>query len=245
MPFTYAIEITQGLRPEMEDAYCLEEFSSYLLAGVFDGHGGNFAANYASQALPIKVKQGIKSQKLIQVLTKAFEEISQEIEAQSESGTTALTILLNKETRQLIWANAGDCRLIIVKIKNPALQLTPDHRVDNPQERERIIKMRIGYVSQGYVMVEDYGLMPTRTLGDAYFKKAGVIATPETGIYNINKEDKYIIMATDGLWDELSNEEVAWFAQKEANPKLAAKKIKQAVFSKGGSDNLTIIVIKI
>ena len=48
----------------------------------------------------------------------------------------------------------------------------------------------------------------TRSFGDEVGASVGVISTPEVGEYTIKEEDKAIIIASDGLWEYLSNKEV-------------------------------------
>ncbi len=244
MSFNYAVEIAKGGRLTLEDAYCLRETPHWLLAGVFDGHGGNVAAQYAARVLPNKFKEKIKSQEPTRIFPEIFKEISGEIEEQSVSGTTALAILLAADKR-LIWANVGDSRGVIIKTNGSFLQLTSDHRVNNQAERKRIIERGIGKIFGPYVMVGGLSLMLTRTLGDKYFKKAGVISEPEVGNYQIRKDDAFLILASDGVWDVLDNEQVAAIICGENQPRVIAGKIKAAVFSNGGTDNLTVIVVAV
>lgn len=49
----------------------------------------------------------------------------------------------------------------------------------------------------------------TRSLGDLVAKSVGVTYEPEIKVLNnLNKNDKFIVMASDGLWDRISNDEV-------------------------------------
>ena len=61
---------------------------------------------------------------------------------------------------------------------------------------------------------EGPGLAMTRSFGDVIGSVLRVIAEPEVTEYIIKKEDKAIIIASDGLWEYISNEEVANIVQK-------------------------------
>ena len=48
----------------------------------------------------------------------------------------------------------------------------------------------------------------SRSLGDGMAKKLGVLSEPDIYEYVLNENDKFIIVASDGIWEYLSNEEV-------------------------------------
>ena len=49
----------------------------------------------------------------------------------------------------------------------------------------------------------------TRSIGDSVAKSVGVISEPEIKVFgNLAPSDKFIVLASDGVWDRLSNEEV-------------------------------------
>jgi serine/threonine protein phosphatase PrpC len=53
------------------------------------------------------------------------------------------------------------------------------------------------------------GLAMTRSIGDMAATSVGVTAEPEIKVYpNLSPADKFIVIASDGIWDRLSNEEV-------------------------------------
>lgn len=49
----------------------------------------------------------------------------------------------------------------------------------------------------------------TRSLGDSLAKHIGVIAEPEIFMFKFHKDDRILVLASDGIWEFLSNEEVA------------------------------------
>ena len=52
------------------------------------------------------------------------------------------------------------------------------------------------------------GLAMTRSMGDKAGAQAGVIAEPEIKEFKIEKEDRFIVVASDGVWEYLSNEDI-------------------------------------
>merc|ERR1712039_1147270 len=63
---------------------------------------------------------------------------------------------------------------------------------------------------------EYQGLAMTRSFGDLYFKQpaALAIAEPEVTIYPLSDKDLFLVLATDGIFDVLSNQEVVDLAMK-------------------------------
>ena len=240
-----AVVSEKGRRVKMEDAYFLDlNFGNkgWAFGGIYDGHNGRYAANYASEKLHKrfleKLLSGILPQK---AFIETYEEISEELKEQG-SGTTAVDFLIKEG--EIFTANAGDSRAVVIGDK-AFHQLTINHRLDNLEERKRIEKMG-GYIEEPYVCRGSQGLMPTRTIGDEYFKPVGIISTPFVNSYKISKEDLILLVACDGLFDVMSNEELADFVRKFSNPNQLVKILqKEILYNRLGSDNLTIIAVNL
>ncbi|MEW6610355.1 MAG: PP2C family serine/threonine-protein phosphatase [Patescibacteria group bacterium] len=78
------------------------------------------------------------------------------------------------------YAYVGDSRLLVIG-EGGIQQLTTYHRGGEESERLRIQEYG-GVIAGQYVVKGEYGFMPTRTLGDAYFRDVGVIPGPESEI---------------------------------------------------------------
>jgi serine/threonine protein phosphatase PrpC len=53
------------------------------------------------------------------------------------------------------------------------------------------------------------GLAMTRSIGDMSASSVGVTAEPEIFVFpNLSQNDKFVVIASDGIWDRLSNQEV-------------------------------------
>ena len=88
--------------------------------------------------------------------------------------------------------------------------------------------------------------MLTRTLGDSDFKHTGVISTPFLTQHEIKKQDRTLLLATDGLFDVLSNREVFKLTEDMYNPQSIAENIlEEAILNRMTVDNITILVLNL
>ncbi len=145
------------------------------------------------------------------------------------SGSTSCTIFIIG--KHIICSNLGDSRAILIKKSNEIVNLSNDHKPNNKKEYERIIK-KGGEIRKNSLDLNEYnnninenniyeiipfriyfknenfpGLAMSRSIGDFIAKKIGVINEPEIFDYNICEDDKFIILASDGLWEFVSNED--------------------------------------
>ena len=233
----------KGLRPRMEDFHHLDlNFGGqgWIYGGIYDGHSGDYAAAYAARNLHRlfleKILGGLPPGL---AFTQSYEETSRALSGQ-ESGTTAVDFFIRE--RKIFTANAGDSRAIVVSRKGLSI-LTTDHRIDNAEEKERVLTAGAS-ISPPYVIRDGFGLMPTRSIGDRYFKEVGVIASPSLNEREISRDDLLLISACDGLWDFMSNEEAAALARENPEPERLLEILKREVLvNRMGTDNLTIIAV--
>ncbi|PIA29898.1 hypothetical protein AQUCO_05800167v1 [Aquilegia coerulea] len=135
------------------------------------------------------------------------------------SGTTAVTLV--KQGQDLIIGNIGDSRAILGTRDQDdtltAVQLTVDLKPNLPGEAERIRKCRGRVfalqdepeVARVWLPNNDSpGLAMARAFGDFCLKDFGLISVPEISYRRITEKDEFIVLATDGVWDVLSNKEV-------------------------------------
>jgi len=134
------------------------------------------------------------------------------------SGTTAVVCYRVDDT--IYTANAGDSRAIVAVKEGTGRTCVPlsiDHNPDAPGERERIVKAG-GFVSDppeeglsARVWLDrkctQVGLAMGRSIGDNAVKRIGVIAEPEVRTHEVSDRDDFLIMATDGVWEFIPNEE--------------------------------------
>ncbi|EDO49322.1 predicted protein [Nematostella vectensis] len=129
-----------------------------------------------------------------------------------------------------------------------AMQLSSDHTAGNPEEVQRILNQHPPEESTTVIRFERLlgRLAPLRAFGDARFKwdkktqnkvysKSSLnpmsevehfytppylTAEPEVMSYQLQRTDKFLVLATDGLWDMLSNEEVVHYVQEHVCKKV-------------------------
>lgn len=239
-----AIITEQGRRPAMEDAADVARLGDgrcEFFIGVYDGHGGSFAAEYASAHLRAEfVREFEGAVEPEEAFTNAYEKISAGLRGE-ESGTVALTCYLRNTA--LYHANAGDARLIVAT-KRHVLELSVDHRLENPEERRRIAASG-GLIVPPYVVKQGRSLMPTRSLGDEFFKDVGVIARPSVGRYRLASEDRWVVAGTDGLFDYMRSDEIVELLSVHKTAARAAYVLREEVLdARRGMDNLTFVLLK-
>ena len=194
------------------------------------------------------------------------------------SGSTCVSLLLpNKNSKEAYIANVGDSRAIIIKEEKPSKgdkwtfkQLSRDHKPTEEDEFKRIIDAdgEIEAIEDddgnwtGPLRVwekgsEGPGLAMTRSLGDKVGKKIGVCCTPEVTKYDIKEEDKVFVLASDGLWEYMDNQEVTdlvknIFEDMKKKGEIDGDKMAKILYEKAvnrwrekdvGMDDITIICI--
>ncbi|KAI7749142.1 hypothetical protein M8C21_024368, partial [Ambrosia artemisiifolia] len=157
------------------------------------------------------------------------------------SGTTAVTLI--KQGQHLIIGNIGDSRAVLcTRDKDNSLvpiQLTVDLKPNLPEEAERIRKCK-GRVfalrdepEVARVWLPNYdspGLAMARAFGDFCLKDYGLISVPQVSYRRLTEEDEFVVLATDGVWDVLSNEEVIEIvASTEPHSRAAQAVVESAV----------------
>jgi len=191
--------------------------------GVYDGHGraGEKVSEFVLQNLPGELTS--RAEQLIsepgEALKQAYvavdDDLAKSVDA-SVSGTTAVTCLIKE--RHCWLANSGDSRAVVMrKVPNglKAIDLTVDHKPDSPGEMKRILQMG-GHVtpagangSPARVWHNLRGLAMARSIGDHAAATVGVIAEPEITEYDITDDDYCLVVASDGVWELLTSQQVA------------------------------------
>jgi serine/threonine protein phosphatase PrpC len=185
------------------------------------------------------------------------------------SGSTCISLLLKEKNINKIYiANVGDSRAIVIKeLENQnysSFQLSRDHKPTEEDEAQRVLDYD-GEIEKiedddgnwtGPLRVwvkgsDGPGLAMTRSFGDEIGASVGVVSVPEVGEYKIKEEDKAIIIASDGLWEYMSNEDVTkivknLIGQKDPNiivNELYRESIIKWRLKDQGIDDITIICI--
>ncbi|XP_076338347.1 protein phosphatase 1L-like [Tachypleus tridentatus] len=273
-----SIYALQGRRPQMEDRFSLiiDEQNDVALYGIFDGHGGEFAAKYAEHDifnnLFPKVQDTLgggeemmeggdvtfrdlsphssKINALIHLLTEEILALDEKLITEAKAcgdmaGTTAVVALVHDQ--QLIVANVGDSRGVLCDNKNKAIPVTFDHKPEQFQEHKRI-KEAGGFITFNGVWRVAGVLATSRALGDYPLKDQKFI-TAEPDVLTFNLRDinaKFMILATDGLWDMFTNEEAVSLIISNFNePYFGAKQLVMQAYMRGSTDNITVMIVNL
>ncbi|CAJ1972750.1 unnamed protein product [Sphenostylis stenocarpa] len=185
-----------------------------------------------------------KFQKWREAIVSAFKVMEKDVKLHynldcSTSGTTAVVII--KQGEGLIIANLGDSRAVMGTISDEKLvatQLTTDLKPELPREAERIRRCNgCVYASKEEPEIQRVwmpnngsspGLAMSRSFGDFLLKDYGVIAIPEISYHPLTSSDQFIVLATDGVWDVLSNNEVASIVWSAESEEVAARAVVEA-----------------
>ncbi|KAK7411897.1 hypothetical protein VNO78_03340 [Psophocarpus tetragonolobus] len=255
--------------------------------GVYDGHGGIQVANYCREHLHSVLVDEIEAAQTSfggkngrnnwedqwkKAFSNCFHKVDDEVGGIGEGngasveplasetvGSTAVVAILTQN--DIIVANCGDSRAVLCRGKE-ALPLSDDHKPNREDEWERI-EAAGGRVIQwnGYRVLGV--LAVSRSIGDRYLKPWVI---PEPGVKCVlrDKTDECLILASDGLWDVITNEEACDIARKRillwhkkngnnvaselgrgADPaaQYAAEYLSKLALQRGSKDNISVIVI--
>ncbi|XP_010003244.1 PREDICTED: protein phosphatase 1B [Chaetura pelagica] len=270
----YGLSSMQGWRVEMEDAHTavvgiphgLEDWSFFA---VYDGHAGSRVANYCSTHLlehitnnedfratekpgsalepsVENVKSGIRTGFLkIDEYMRNFSDLRNGMD---RSGSTAVGVMISPE--HVYFINCGDSRAVLYRNGQVCFS-TQDHKPCNPREKERIQN------AGGSVMIQrvNGSLAVSRALGDYDYKcvdgkgPTEQLVSPEPEVCEILRaeEDEFIILACDGIWDVMSNEELCEFVKSRLEVSDDLEKVCNWVVDtclhKGSRDNMSIVLV--
>lgn len=227
--------------------------------GVYDGHGGKYVSRFLSQSLPPlflgkQVTYPLTRNYILDTYKSLQDQLKESHKEQAmRCGSTCLVVVHYKapsDGRYYInLMNTGDCRCVICR-DNLGIPLSKDHKPNWPEERARIQALggNIYFDGDDYRIKE---LSVSRAFGDLEAEPF-VTYVPDIYRYRLERSDKFLIIACDGLWDKLSNQEVVNFVLTECYDNTTnvrinreiniAKKLGEYAIQKGSTDNVTIIV---
>uniref|UniRef100_A0A5B7B3I4 protein-serine/threonine phosphatase n=1 Tax=Davidia involucrata TaxID=16924 RepID=A0A5B7B3I4_DAVIN len=285
-----------GRRREMEDAVTTElgfltrDSRKYDFFAVYDGHGGSRVAHACRARLHWLLLQEMEEMKagstksamvvagevdwekvMVASFGKMDEEVNDSGKVGAQSGTssvtigsTAVVVVVGEE--ELVVANCGDSRAVLSR-GGVAVPMSNDHKPDRPDELERI------EVAGGRVINWNgqrvLGVLATsRSIGDHYLKPF-VISEPEVTVSERTDADEFLILASDGLWDVISNEVACEIARRCLNGRMrrksqelvdgrksseivnksraaeAAATLAEFAMARGSRDNISVVVVEL
>jgi serine/threonine protein phosphatase PrpC len=216
------------------------------LFAVFDGHGGTQIAEYLKNNFSEHLLNSINKDYTLrfrEILKKSIETMDknmEKLEFSQNCGSTGTFIIVNNNS--IYCANIGDSKCFYINDKE-AIQLTEDHNCKNEKEVEFLR-------SKGAVifMQRIYGsLSLTRSFGDMEFKQYGVNAVPYITKINADKNNvKYIVIASDGIWDVVNDKDLFKISKglKNGSSEEFCNTLVKYAMEKGSNDNISCIIIR-
>lgn len=248
----------QGRRKTMEDRFNFIAHNgdqNHSLYAVFDGHGGEFAAEYVEDQLFRSIHKEISqtnfqadTDSVKQMLNSVVRTVDAQLVCLSRdrmdlSGSTAIIVF--QKNNDLIVANIGDSRAIMCDVKGKITQLSTDHKPSDPIEQQRIVDSG-GFVTFNGVWRVAGVLATSRAFGDYPLKQRKFVTVePEFTVWDVElNKPHFVVLASDGLWDVFSNEDVVQFISERLDePHFGAKSLALQAYYRGSLDNITIMVI--
>ena len=248
-----------------------------LVAGLFDGHSGEQCSSFLRDHLCRILSSHPEFHENPRLaLHDAFVQADAEFVHQQEEqgllrgGSTALVTMVRGKS--LFVANTGDSRAILIRQRDVdadqvfeddqkpvihtrdgskmlyAVPLSWDHKANLPKERSRI-EATGGFVkyARGDYRVQG-GLAMSRAIGDIKYKPH-VIPDPDVFSVELTDEDVCVVMASDGLWDEMSSRDVCKIVSEELNRTRSLGRVGEQLcvesYTRGSQDNITALVIDV
>ena len=202
-------------------------------------------------------------EKIPQQLHNAFHQVHEDLAKQRYdtglSGSTCVSVMFDRNI--IFCANAGDSRAVLYSEDRTkgCIKITPlseDHKPCMPVEKQRVLNVggRVDTIkgsmgqSLGPMRVwlaeqDAPGLAMSRSLGDYVAHSIGVATDPEVMQFELQPEDKFMIIASDGVWEFLTNENVArivWPFYCRNSPEQAGNAIVRAAAQKWRENDTNI-----
>ncbi|CAM8970439.1 unnamed protein product [Rhodiola kirilowii] len=247
--FSYGYASSVGKRSSMEDFYetRIDGVDGEIIGlfGVFDGHGGARAAEYVKQNLFSNLVKHPKFKSDTKLaIADAYNNtdsafLDSDKNQNRDAGSTASTAVLVGD--RLLVANVGDSRVVMCK-NGKAVAVSRDHKPDHEDERQRIEDAG-GFVVWAGTWRVGGVLAVSRAFGDKLLKQY-VVADPAIQEEKVDSSLEFLIIASDGLWDVVSNEEAVEMVKPIQDPEQAAKRLTQEAYQRGSADNITCVVVR-
>ncbi|KAK7829334.1 putative protein phosphatase 2c 25 [Quercus suber] len=203
----YALYCKRGRRGPMEDRYSavvdVHGDSTQAFFGVFDGHGGAKAAEFAANHLDRHIMDQSRKRcadEIVEAVRDGYLTTDAEFLKEGvEGGTCCVTALIQEGN--LVVSNAGS-------------------------------------------------LAVSRGIGDRHLKQ-WIIAEPETKVLKIEHDCEFVILASDGLWDKVNNQEAADMVRplctgiEKPKPFFACKKLVDLAVTRGSTDDISVMIVQL
>ena len=264
----YSFREDQNIDSEllMEDkSKSIENFNndkSQMIFEIFDGHGGDEMSTYLQANLANIYKQNLLLNKgnIILSLKNAFHDADDEmrgqlnIEGLGSTGTLVHLVGSLGDSLDVYSANVGDSRVSLISPEH-IIRLSYDHRTSDEKEKKRILE-------SGMEIIDDRicgTLMLTRIFGNYEYKeenesderninnKNGLICEPFISKINIDLsiENQFLILASDGVWDILTEEDIQNIIKKYKDTQKICSIIIKKCLENEAWDNMSVFAVKL
>ncbi|KAF1776373.1 Cyclic nucleotide-binding-like [Phytophthora cactorum] len=242
-------------KPNQDSCTILPAFmgdAAKMYFGVFDGHGttGDLCASFVRKECPERLVRILdrKNCSFLEAYSKSFEETNARLHASriddSLSGTTAICMFLDGEMIHV--ANVGDSRAVIATMSEGKLVAQPlsvDQTPYRSDERERVKRSGARVLTMDQLegiapvhdnwaanlndQVDEDGDPPpfTRSLGDEIAETLGVIGVPEITSLQLTEDDRFVVIASDGVFEFLTSQAVVDMVAQYEDPLEACHKV--------------------
>jgi serine/threonine protein phosphatase PrpC len=261
--------ISKSSELDDNDSIRIKQYKATTNVHVREDYAGeDFVTNLAAHPRNKGVVPTIDA--CIYALRTAFRNIDEEVlrvNRWSFQGTTAVAILIHDQgdtRKHIISVNIGDSRAVLSR-RGIAIDLTTDHKPNDPNEKYRV--EQLGGQVNWYGMVDDRtgeplldtgvfringNLAVSRSLGDRS-ERPFVSSEPDIKVVSIlNDIDEFIVLASDGLFDVISSQEVVSFLHQKMVTNFSLRMQKQDALAKtlaeeairrGSLDNISVIIV--
>ncbi|CBH18552.1 protein phosphatase 2C, putative [Trypanosoma brucei gambiense DAL972] len=256
---SFGFSCMQGWRRAMEDDHVTLLTCDGGFFGVFDGHSGANVAKFCGGNIFgfISQTEAYKNGNYSRAIYDGFMTIDKHIYSNfkdEKSGCTAVVLFVKGDN--LYCGNAGDSRSVLCSDGEP-VPLSTDHKPFLPTEQTRIERAG-GYVWNRRV---NGALALSRAIGDFSFKsntlvpwdQQAVTSAPEVHRTLLDRtRDEFAVVACDGIWDVLSNEQVVRFVRLRIQRQVPLDKIAEELLDHClsphpfgvGCDNMSVVIVK-
>ena len=259
----YSFREDQNIDSEtlMEDkSKSIENFNNdknQMVFEIFDGHGGEEMSTYLQANLAKIYKQNLLLNKgnIILSLKNAFHDADDEMRGQlnmeglGSTGTLVHIVRRLGPVLEVYSANVGDSRVSLISPEH-IIRLSYDHRTTDEKEKKRILE-------SGMEIIDDRicgTLMLTRIFGNYEYKEEnenennkGLICEPFISKIEIDLsiENQFLILASDGIWDILTEEEVQNIIKKYQDTQKICSIIIKKCLENEAWDNMSVFAVKL
>ena len=267
----YSFREDQNIDSEalMEDkSKSIENFNNdvnQMIFEIFDGHGGDEMSTYLQMNLAQIYKQNLLVNKgdialsLKNAFLDADDEMRNQLNVEGLGSTgTLVHIKWESENDLVIYsANVGDSRASLISPEH-IIRLSYDHRTTDEKEKKRILE-------SGLEIIDDRingTLMLTRIFGNYEYKNyddeneeeennnnndKGLICQPFISKIKVDLsfENQYLILASDGIWDTITEEDIQHIIQTHTDTQQICSIIIKNCLRNEAWDNMSIFAVKL